>query len=99
MSDLRDKVNSASNPKPETDSNTFGAAFDMGDMTEQGIKAADNVCATFYRAFNGRMKSNLTAMRKELSGKSILIPADQKALAPSSGSFLDCYYEVPNESV
>jgi hypothetical protein len=71
---------------------SFGNAIDMGDMSEQGVKAADNLCATFYHSFNQRMEANLSAMRSHLSSKTILIPAAQKSLPSSEGSFMDQFF-------
>ena len=94
---VKETVQAAKNAKEQNnlpDGQSFGSAIDMGDMTEQGIKAADNLCASFYRAFNDRMDTNLKAMRSHLSKKTILIPAEQKSLPPSEGSFMDAFYEV-----
>ena len=94
MSNVRDAVKQGQQQqqqKPES----FGNAIDMGDMSEQGIKAADNLCATFYHSFNQRMEANLSAMRSHLSSKTILIPAAQKSLPPSEGSFMDQFFIEP----
>lgn len=97
---VKDTVKEAQKAQQDSPENqSFGSAIDMGDMTEQGIKAADNLCATFYHSFNQRMEANLAAMRSHLSKKTILIPSAQKAL-PSSGSFIDALWgdvEVTNE--
>lgn len=89
---LRDKVNASTTPNSPKD--TFGVAIELGDMTEQGIKAADNLCASFYAAFNARMENNLAAIRQSVAQKSILIPARQNLLPQSEGSFLDAFYQV-----
>lgn len=90
MSDVREAVKKGKQPRSSDQS--FGNAIDMGDMSEQGIKAADNLCATFYNSFNERMEANLKAMRSHLSSKTICIPAEQKALPQSEGSFMDQFF-------
>jgi hypothetical protein len=94
MSNVRDAVMQG---QQQQKSDTFGNAIDMGDMSQQGIKAADNLCATFYHSFNQRMEANLSAMRSHLSSKTILIPAAQKSL-PSEGSFMDQFFIEPEVS-
>jgi hypothetical protein len=91
MSSVKETVKQAQQAESPKQ-HSFDNAIDIGDMSQVGIKLADNACLSIYNAFNQRMEANLGAMRSRLMSTAILIPAEQKAL-PATGSFFDTLFK------